>query len=686
MKITSVAISNLYSFPHIDNFESEHEPIIEFNDDLNILIGPNGSGKSNFMEILNEIFQETFVGNKVVAPYPSRHIGSDSLLHNPNKHNNHKEDNKHSQMLIKIELSDIDKKNIKTIINNIDDPKLTDLLIPHRHYDNNFHILGDWLNGVKNSNDVIDDIQSSLNCFVDMDKKQPIATHTNMTPIDYFIYTCLIHFKFLQKIVEEINIDNKKDWQPVQNTFLLISSERKYSFNNQTITYGAGIETTIDRKQDELHKNNSAKNDSSTDSLFETVLSKWGKIIRDKRNESGTKCAQTEINKHIASISDILNNSIGLSIKINVGDNDTSNLVIFDNGKPVIFNSLSTGQKSIFYLIFSIYGLELENALVLIDEPELHLHPALQKKYFELLKKARKKRNLQIILSTHSPVFIDEETIKSTFRFYKKDDDTKIIIPEIKKNSKKDDDTNIKEIKELFQILTYTNSARIFFANRVVLVEGASDEYFFKFFYDNYFLKHHNTNESVEIIHITGKKQFEKWREFLKKFGIKNYFIGDFDNVEDFKLIENYDDIIKQGKTIILKKMREKIKDKTSDDGKAVLEHLDQLISNNFEITNEAKSELISLWNYLLRKHSTGALKVYYEEHPDELNTSHQKIEEKYKDGIYILKQGDLEEYLGITKDMQNVIGFCKNDDFAKIESSKLNELEGIFKHILEIK
>lgn len=36
-------------------------------------------------------------------------------------------------------------------------------------------------------------------------------------------------------------------------------------------------------------------------------------------------------------------------------------------------------------IIFSIYGYDLEDGLMIIDEPELHLHPQLQKQFIQLL-------------------------------------------------------------------------------------------------------------------------------------------------------------------------------------------------------------------------------------------------------------------------------------------------------------
>ena len=68
MKIRKLKISNLMSFPYIedfDNFDWMNFEKIDNNSDMNILIWANGSGKSNFIKIINQfcrnlIFDYTF--------------------------------------------------------------------------------------------------------------------------------------------------------------------------------------------------------------------------------------------------------------------------------------------------------------------------------------------------------------------------------------------------------------------------------------------------------------------------------------------------------------------------------------------------------------------------------------------------------------------------------------------------
>lgn len=46
-------------------------------------------------------------------------------------------------------------------------------------------------------------------------------------------------------------------------------------------------------------------------------------------------------------------------------------------------------------------------ALVLLDEPETSLHPGAQRRYLEFLLRCIKKKKIQVVISTHSPEFVD---------------------------------------------------------------------------------------------------------------------------------------------------------------------------------------------------------------------------------------------------------------------------------------
>lgn len=71
-------------------------------------------------------------------------------------------------------------------------------------------------------------------------------------------------------------------------------------------------------------------------------------------------------------------------------------------------DGMGEGIVSIFAIVDSLYDSNPGDVIV-IDEPELSLHPALQKRVFRLLNDFSKDR--QVIISTHSPYFVDIKSI-----------------------------------------------------------------------------------------------------------------------------------------------------------------------------------------------------------------------------------------------------------------------------------
>lgn len=76
--------------------------------------------------------------------------------------------------------------------------------------------------------------------------------------------------------------------------------------------------------------------------------------------------------------------------------------------KPISVNNLSTGLKS-FVIIKMLLekGLIKQKDVLVLDEPEIHLHPQWQVAYAELIVLLQKYFDLSIVVTTHSPYFLD---------------------------------------------------------------------------------------------------------------------------------------------------------------------------------------------------------------------------------------------------------------------------------------
>ena len=83
-------------------------------------------------------------------------------------------------------------------------------------------------------------------------------------------------------------------------------------------------------------------------------------------------------------------------------------LELDNQGGVLNVENWSTGIKS-----FAILKRLLENGalhqkgILILDEPEIHLHPEWQLRYAEILVLLQKEFNLTVLLTTHSPFFLD---------------------------------------------------------------------------------------------------------------------------------------------------------------------------------------------------------------------------------------------------------------------------------------
>ena len=119
--------------------------------------------------------------------------------------------------------------------------------------------------------------------------------------------------------------------------------------------------------------------------------------------------------------------TLGIEVKIEDISQDGRNIPIFTNssGDKFDINELSSGEKQLFLRTLAIKMLNPENSIILIDEPELSLHPKWQQKIVDVYRKIGK--NNQIIIATHSPHILGSVR-KENIMLLDKDDEGKIVV------------------------------------------------------------------------------------------------------------------------------------------------------------------------------------------------------------------------------------------------------------------
>lgn len=118
---------------------------------------------------------------------------------------------------------------------------------------------------------------------------------------------------------------------------------------------------------------------------------------------------------------------LDLDIKISGISKNAKSIPIFTNsaGDKFDINELSSGEKQLFLRTLAIKMLNPENSIILIDEPELSLHPKWQQRIVDVYKKIGK--NNQIIIATHSPHILGSVK-KENIMLLDKDDEGKIVV------------------------------------------------------------------------------------------------------------------------------------------------------------------------------------------------------------------------------------------------------------------
>ena len=85
--------------------------------------------------------------------------------------------------------------------------------------------------------------------------------------------------------------------------------------------------------------------------------------------------------------------------------NETNKTVKINNQElKVYFKHLSSGERQVIYIFLNVANATKDNALILMDEPEISLHLAWQEKLISEIRKVNDKS--QLIIVTHSPAIV----------------------------------------------------------------------------------------------------------------------------------------------------------------------------------------------------------------------------------------------------------------------------------------
>ncbi len=292
------------------------------------------------------------------------------------------------------------------------------------------------------------------------------------------------------------------------------------------------------------------------------------------------------------------------------------------DGPWLTADKFSSGEREIVHFLLAMFALNVKDGVILVDEPELHLHPRWQQIFLGLFRDLAPERNNQFILSTHSPVFVTPDTINNITRVYriKNTGSAKVALRDIQ----------LPEKKSLVRMINSQNNERVFFADKVILVEGIMDRLIFASLLDAASARFSN-NQAIEIVEVGGKTNFDDYRSLLHALMTPSFIVADLDYLtivgsESVRSLFAADD----------EKLWESFKDKKSMDSSRMISELKHAI--DVGNTNDLKR----FWEYLAGRRQR--LKEPLSEEEQKIIAT--EIAQFKSKNILILRHGEIEDYL----------------------------------------
>ena len=166
---------------------------------------------------------------------------------------------------------------------------------------------------------------------------------------------------------------------------------------------------------------------------------------------------------------DIIFENLDMQVKFSGLDRDKN--IFFENslGDKISIDSLSTGEKELLSKVFFLYISDIKDSIILIDEPEISLHPSWQNRVVTIYKNFAKKNNNQIIIATHSPQIVASTPNESLRVLVKEGDRIKAYAPDaygMQVNKVLTDIMGVDELRDIEVQTQYNKVKNMILANQ----------------------------------------------------------------------------------------------------------------------------------------------------------------------------------------------------------------------------
>lgn len=200
------------------------------------------------------------------------------------------------------------------------------------------------------------------------------------------------------------------------------------------------------------------------------------------------------------------------------------------------FEELGTGEQQTLLMAFVKAYMETfsnENFILIIEEPEAHLHPIAQrwlKKYINDICE----HGIQVVISTHSPEFIDATNLEGLVKVYKENNITKVrqissdeLCQYCVNNGANPEKTTVDNILKFYSACLYSDQLKGLFAQKIIFVEGDTECLTLPIYFERCGLN--LEAEGIEIVKCQGKNNILKYFRFFKNYGYKCFCLFDAD-------------------------------------------------------------------------------------------------------------------------------------------------------------
>lgn len=639
MKLKRIQIKNVKSFK--ENIE------IEFNNDFNILIGPNGSGKSNLLDILTICLRQYFLIPYTVNEYTDNQGLHKEIQQNPAFINipqfleKFYGDASDSEIAIDFIVKQEDINNIGEIVDKVEDlkTKLADYR-NGRDYNSLLQQIQSWNKDILAEDEII---SFKINNYNLLNSSETLKHQLFIQYLNYF--------EFLLILIREIPTIK------LHTNYLYFSPYR--GANMQNLQANLSNQNFYQVLQEVI--NATSKTVLSLINLATIYFAEKRRGFEDDATNQGYM-QKWENDEEVQLVSKYLMKlGYGWNLKLVDKNKNIYEILLTKEGKEFYINQASSGEKEIINFLLGVFAFNINNGIIIIDEPELHLHPRWQNVLLDLFIELSTITKNQFILSTHSPTFINDKSYNHIFRVYKDEN-----------NASKEitlKDNGLFKLRDILHIVNSTNNEKIFFADIVLLVEGITDRLVFQKILNEQ-IESSNATRIVEIIEIKGKSNVDNFKNFLSNLKIPNFFISDLDYVNEVGSQEIKTLFNSNNKKIA----KDVIKNLKSKDGDALVKSIENAISS------KDFKELEEIWNQIKSFRRKLKLQLNAEEEA-ELG---KLINEQKEKNNYILRRGDIEDYFpnGFkTKDLVRVIRLLQGQDYD--EWKKTEEYKELY-HIID--